>query len=354
MQNILDFLNLVQSGGMPQAQPNYGLPQQPVMGNTASQTPQNNDLVQQLLTARFQPEPNLHDTASSVFQGALAHKYIDPQSVASQGIADSITRLKTISDIQENVAKANLYSQGGSGSQTLKIAQGLMAENPGLTLADAVALAKSSGSTPLTVKNGQITNLSGSVDAAGNMAYGKTGGSKRAEITTEAQANLPTVVDQAQTSINVIKDAINHPGMPANFGMSGLVPNRPGSASSDAKALLEQIKGGSFLTAYGQLRGGGQISNVEGTKAEQAYARMQTSQSFDAFKKAAQDYVNIIQKAVNRTKNTASGAIFDNPNTTPAQPVVLQGATDEDPRIQKARDAGYSDDEIQQYLSGGQ
>ena len=144
----------------------------------------------------------------------------------------------------------------------------------------------------------------------------------RGQAITTAQADLPRVIDNAQTSIDSINKALNSPGLDANFGMTGMVPNRPGSEASDAKALLDQIKGGAFLTAYGQLRGGGAITEIEGTKAEQAYARMQTAQSAAAFREAAKDYMDVINKGVLRAKNSASGAVYD----APAAPSAPSGA----------------------------
>ena len=37
---------------------------------------------------------------------------------------------------------------------------------------------------------------------------------------------------------------------------------------------MEQIRGKNFLTAYQQLKGGGAITEIEGTKAEAAQARL--------------------------------------------------------------------------------
>ena len=42
---------------------------------------------------------------------------------------------------------------------------------------------------------------------------------------------------------------------------------------------MEQIEGKNFLTAYDQLKGGGAITEIEGTKAEAAQARLSTAQN---------------------------------------------------------------------------
>lgn len=322
MDNIADFLKLLQSGGMP---PATGMPQT-AMPDEAPQ----NDLVQQILSSRFQ-EPSLHDTANATFEGALAHKYVDPSSYAANDFASSLDELNKLSQYQANLAKTKLYASGGTGSNgaTMQIIQGLMSSNPGMTFDQALYQYQTGNRAGTKLTSNGIEPVPGAENTKILMNKAGSAGTEQGKINTEAQANLPTVIDNAQTSIDVINEALIHPGLNANFGMTGMVPNRPGSAAADAGALLEQIKGGGFLTAYGQLRGGGQISNVEGDKATAAYVRMQKAQSAEAFRKAAKEYVGIIQKGVNRARNAATGVNFNQGampvSTSTAKPVILQG-----------------------------
>lgn len=53
-----------------------------------------------------------------------------------------------------------------------------------------------------------------------------------------------------------------------------------------ARSILNKIKGGVFLAAFESLKGGGQITELEGTKAEQAQARLLETQSPEAFRDA--------------------------------------------------------------------
>ena len=52
----------------------------------------------------------------------------------------------------------------------------------------------------------------------------------------------------------------------------------PGSKEADFAARFEQIKGGVFLQAFNSLRGGGQITESEGSKATAALLRAQYAQ----------------------------------------------------------------------------
>lgn len=56
--------------------------------------------------------------------------------------------------------------------------------------------------------------------------------------------------------------------------------------AQEARAILEKIKGGIFLNAFESLKGGGQITELEGIKAEQAEARLKTTQDPEAFREA--------------------------------------------------------------------
>lgn len=300
-----------------------------IMQELGATEPDQGGIIQNILSGRFNQDgvgSSYGDYAQSAIS-SLNGKYTPASNIAQNRTQQ---QLQDISMLE----RSQYLADGGGGNATLKATQQLMASDPKLDFATAFSIAKSGAGQGNTVVNGQVQNIAGAPEAGGNLQYGKQAGEKRADLevaapiaaatasgrtqgeaTANAQANLPQVVDQAQQSIKVIDDVLKHPGLAANFGTSGMLPNRPGSEAADAKAYLDQIRGGSFLTAYNQLRGGGQISNTEGAKAEAAYARMTSAQSVNAFKQAAQDYKDIINKVVVRTRNTASGATFNQPAT---------------------------------------
>ena len=63
---------------------------------------------------------------------------------------------------------------------------------------------------------------------------------------------------------------------------------------------IDQLAGQTFLQAYNDLRGGGQITEAEGAKAEAAYARLTTSQSYPEFLQALNDLRHIVKLGVTR------------------------------------------------------
>ena len=125
-------------------------------------------------------------------------------------------------------------------------------------------------------------------------------------------------MQNAEQSIQSVSDLINHPGLKYLTGtLYGKAPVIPGTEQASANALLDQIKGQQFLQAYQTLKGGGQITEVEGKKATDALSRMQRSVSQEDFIKAGKEYMGILQKGIQRAQEQAKGNFNPLPKTTP-------------------------------------
>lgn len=72
----------------------------------------------------------------------------------------------------------------------------------------------------------------------------------------------------------------------------------PESQAADFQSMLDQVKGQTFLQAFETLKGAGQITEIEGTKATQALNRMRESQSPAAFIKAAREFEENVNKGM--------------------------------------------------------
>jgi hypothetical protein len=108
---------------------------------------------------------------------------------------------------------------------------------------------------------------------------------------------------------------VNHPGFKSSVGMG--VPGMKyisGTKEADFRSRFSQIEGGSFLRAIDTLKGTGAITEVEGTKATTAVNRMSTATSEEEFRKAAQDYVDIVQQGVKQTYGKAKQDYVPVPN----------------------------------------
>jgi len=105
--------------------------------------------------------------------------------------------------------------------------------------------------------------------------------------------------------------AIDHPGRESATGKSSWMDIRnytPGTDATNFKVILDQLKGKAFLQAFQSLKGGGQITEVEGKKATDAMARLNTAQSDEAFKEALVELKDIAMRAKQRAIEKAGGA----------------------------------------------
>jgi hypothetical protein len=136
---------------------------------------------------------------------------------------------------------------------------------------------------------------------------------------------LPGAVAKADQAIKLIDDMIGdagrtvakgqaarapHPGFQGVVGATVLPGARfiPGTDAADFDARLGQLKGQAFMQAYETLRGGGQITEVEGTKATAAITRMERSQSEKEFVTAAREFQDVMRAGVQRAKQKAGQA----------------------------------------------
>ncbi len=123
---------------------------------------------------------------------------------------------------------------------------------------------------------------------------------------------LPSTIAQANEALRQVGELRNHKGREGNAWWhtkaGAYLPDAsiPGNTDArDAVGLLNQSKGGAFLEAFKALKGGGQITEIEGKKATDAIARMDRSQSKAEFDKALTDYEGVIRLGIDRANQLA-------------------------------------------------
>lgn len=201
-----------------------------------------------------------------------------------------------------------------------------------MTAAQRAELSKNTYSAPIQTnqgfaqadRDGNIRILSGpggqplmpvTLDAAGQAAV--TGAKKEAEEGAKriaaAKADLPKIEAGVSTMERVLNTVLNHPGKNRAVGayMGRVAPALLGADAVDFERKREQLQGQLFLQAYDQLRGGGQITEVEGTKAEAAMANMSRAQSVEQFDAAANELLEVIRAARQRARDAAKGVSND-------------------------------------------
>lgn len=127
-----------------------------------------------------------------------------------------------------------------------------------------------------------------------------------AEAGAAGQVDLGGALQTAQTALDVIEQIRMHPGRSAGTGVMGILPGIPGTSQRDFVALVDQAKGQVFLQAFESLKGGGQITEVEGRKATEAIARLDRAQSREGFEAALNDLESVIRSGMTRAQQRAS------------------------------------------------
>jgi hypothetical protein len=135
---------------------------------------------------------------------------------------------------------------------------------------------------------------------------------KEAEEQLKAQRALPGAIQTAKETVQTVDKLLKHPGFENLVGI-GIPYARfvQGSETAGANALLEQVKGKTFLEAFQTLKGGGQITEQEGAKAQAALNRMSIAISEKDFKEAAFDFTSSIQAAIDRASKGAGKPSVD-------------------------------------------
>lgn len=134
------------------------------------------------------------------------------------------------------------------------------------------------------------------------------GGSKDATADAEAKRSA---ADKARMTYTTIDQMLKHPGLSTAIGASGQLDPRNviwGTEAQGARALIEQAQGQAFLQAFESLKGGGQITQIEGDKATAAIARLQRAQSDSDFRSAAKELQDIAARAHERATGKPIGA----------------------------------------------
>lgn len=151
---------------------------------------------------------------------------------------------------------------------------------------------------------------------------------ERGKAIGKAQANLPTIISTATTALETIQKIREHPGRKYGTGVYGVAPAVPGTAQAAFVDLVDQAKGQAFIEAFNSLRGGGQITEVEGEKATQAIARLQRARRPEDFDRALADLEVIITRGLSKAyrqagQRPAGPRVESGPGTpVPAEPAA--------------------------------
>lgn len=138
---------------------------------------------------------------------------------------------------------------------------------------------------------------------------GAAAAGQRGDVQGKAQANLPITMERSIKTVEQIDELLEHKGLSAIVGP--IDQFRPswtmGAEGTDALARYNQLKGKAFLEAFGMLKGGGAVTEMEGAKASDAMARMDRSQSEAEFKTALKDFRDAVRDGAKKIQMQANG-----------------------------------------------
>lgn len=161
-----------------------------------------------------------------------------------------------------------------------------------------------------------------------------------------ALARLESAVSSMEQLQKQIHEIRTHSGLSGNYGLTGVLPNVPGSAAADAWQLINRLKAsGSFATLQAMREasktGGalGNVSNQENKKLEDAFAALDPKQSEEQTRKQLDAAFNQIEQAKDQLRNAYNrqyGA-GDTPAATPTSSV--KRTPEAESLVSEARDA---------------
>lgn len=171
----------------------------------------------------------------------------------------------------------------------------------------AIGNARTGQIAPASLNGNPVVKASDDPTLQGRIAQAKESGKTMGEETTKAALDAPRVVDNATTALRYSNELLKHPGFSQAVGASSMlgIQKIPGTAAKDFMNRLDQLKGGAFLEAFNSLKGGGQITELEGKKATDAIARMDNATSEGEFKQAVKDYQDVIRRGMHRAQMKA-------------------------------------------------
>lgn len=182
-------------------------------------------------------------------------------------------------------------------------------------------------------------------------AQGKTQG--------ETLANLPAIENNSERALKTVEQLLNHGGIEAGTGLSAKIPAIPGTEKYAFNVANKQAQGQVFLQGFEALKGGGVITEVEGLKAEQALARMDTAQSREDYEAGLKDYREVIHNGMAAAYRKAGKPVpqkylsGNQPASSSSIPAGAIALLKSNPSMASAFDAKYGAGASQGVLSGG-
>ncbi len=259
---------------------------------------------------------------------SLIQSFITAQNAAARSNVGKVDRNRTIELLearcdageQDACRMAADIKAGASASQIL----GIYAQKSASEMALQSTKDIGRGLTVNTYKNGAIKYFNNGVEItdpaaiqtaiaaekafdnqqAGDKERSKAEGKGEGTQIADQRAAIQGVSNMFNSSKALIAKLYNHPGMAAATGtVKGALGLGTFGANNPAKEFItlhNQLAGKIFLAAFAGLKGGGQITEIEGQKATEALSNVNRQLDPPAYRDALEQYLLDLQSQVLR------------------------------------------------------
>lgn len=274
-------------------------------------------------------------------RGGYGGSFENWQKQVKQKGAEYGKQTTVVQDAEGNFYTLHTGSDGSSIARPLQLGKG------GVPMAGMVSQSEDGRPGPAPIKLSPSKGVKQVGDEIVDQATGRTvrnvapqiAGKETAEEVGKTQGkaigDLPRIIDNADRALKTLDQIRKHPGREYATGAWSAIPldKIPGTAARGFVNLVEQAKGQTFLEAFNSLRGGGAITEAEGTKGTQAIARLDRAQNKEDYDTALNDLDDVIRAGLTRARQMAGGNF-----RTPAPTPMGTGASQAIPRITGADD----------------
>ena len=122
---------------------------------------------------------------------------------------------------------------------------------------------------------------------------------KTATAKRDIVRDIETGVSQIESTLDTIDRVRKHPGLESAVGIGSafVFPTLPGSDAANFEAQIETLQSQQFLSAVGQMKGMGALSENEGKKLSSSIGALNLSMSDDAMKAELDRIFEVTDKA---------------------------------------------------------
>jgi len=131
------------------------------------------------------------------------------------------------------------------------------------------------------------------------------------KVKGEIKSALPSARHTAKIVADEIKAIVEDPALPQALGpVESRLPTMR-EATARVESRIDKLAGQSFLQAREMLRGGGQITDFEGKRAEAAMVRLNRAQTPEDFKAALYEFNDAVAEGIRKLEAAADGRVYD-------------------------------------------